>query len=69
LYNAPFFLLLHNHREKRKVAEYNKLKILLNLEGNSDSEEKSEIKNLTEASSFNVLSLLQNTNTNSFIEQ
>jgi hypothetical protein len=31
VYQPAFFKLMHHHREKKKVVEYNRLKVLLNL--------------------------------------
>ena len=35
IYQPRFFRLMHHHREKKKMIEYNKLKLLLNLSDSS----------------------------------
>jgi len=52
---------MHNYREKKKVFEYNKLKILLNLSSTTENSSAIDNKNkvnLTPFSSFYILSKL-----------
>jgi|LakMenEpi03Aug12_release.lakeMendotaPanAssembly.Ray.scaffolds.fasta_scaffold507121_1 hypothetical protein len=54
---------MHHHREKKKVVEYNRLKVLLNLSDTTQRSENSQRKmNATPISSFYILSKLNVTN-------
>lgn len=54
---------MHQHREKRKVIEYNRLKLLLNLSHTTEHSEAGgkDRKNSTPISSFYILSKLNTT--------
>lgn len=55
--------MMHQHREKRKVIEYNRLKVLLNLSHTTEHSEAADKdrKNSTPISSFYILSKLNTT--------
>lgn len=62
IYQPSFFKLMHQHREKRKVIEYNRLKVLLNFSHTTEnSEPDKDRKNSTPISSFYILSKLNTT--------
>ena len=60
LYQQNFFKLIHNHRERKKLVEYNRLKKVLNL-SNSEVDSSQSIDHEPLAS-FKLLNNLTLTN-------